>query len=321
MRTAIGVGLATILLGAIALLLGGDSGGTVVAVLVGLLAIFGVVATVWKLLWTPGGGDSSVLRPPWTEDGQLFEQSPERTRDDDVLSGESFAAVLAEADRAARSDGTIEAGLETVRPVLRRGLADALSLGMDRAAAEASIDDGRWTDDRAAASTLAPSIDPPRLSLRERIEAWLFPERVVRRRLQRTVQAIAEAADEAIPDVPGQNAPRNVPIVQPTLDDLQRGVDGRVQRAIDPLATARGPRPPGEKLPTEVDERADSDDSVEGDDSPVEDGDEHTDDVDATEAAAAGGDADDSDSSDAGSRDQSVDDRTLFVSATEEEDR
>jgi len=255
-RLAAGIGLATIALGAVALLVGrAGSPGTGVAAFAALLAIFGVVAAIWKLLGTPGAGDSTVLRPPWTDDGALFDLAPERTDRDDTLSGESFAAVLAEAGDAARSAGTTEAGYETVRPVLRRALADALSLGeSDRDAVEDAIDDGTWTGDRRAAAVLAPSIAPPPLSLRERIEAWLFPERVVRRRLQVAVQAIAEAADGAIPDVPGQNAPRSVPVVQPRVEDLQRGVDGRVQRARDPLATARGPRPPGEEVPIDVDD-------------------------------------------------------------------
>ena len=245
-RVVTGVGVASILLGAAALAIGmpGD-GGTPVAAVVALLAIFGVVATLWKLLATPDA-DGTVLPPPWTEDGELFDRPPERSRGEDTLSGESFAAVLSEACDRARSAGTVEAGHEAVRPVLRRALVDALVLrDGDRAAVEQSLAEGHWTDDRTAAAVVDPAVEPPALSLRERIEAWLFPERVVRRQLQVAVQEIAEAADAAVPTVPGQDAPRPVPVSQPRLEDLQRGVDGSLQRAVEPLATARGPRPPG----------------------------------------------------------------------------
>jgi len=245
-RLVTGVGVVSIILGAIALAIGvpGDE-RTVVAAVVALLAIFGVVATLWKLLATPDA-DGTILPPPWTEDGALFDRRPERSRGEDALSGESFGAVLSEACDRARSAGTVEAGYETVRPVLRRTLVDALVLrDGDRAAVERSLAAGEWTDDRTAAAILDPAVEPPPLSLRERIEAWLFPERVVRRQLQVAVQEIAEAAAAAVPTVPGQNAPRSVPISQPRLADLQRAVDGSLQRAVDPLATARGPRPPG----------------------------------------------------------------------------
>jgi hypothetical protein len=245
-RLVTGIGVASILLGAVVLAIGvpGDE-RTIVAAAVALLAIFGVVSTLWKLLATPGA-DGTVLPPPWTDDGELFGRKPERSRGEDALSGESFGAVLSEACDRARSAGTVEAGYETVRPVLRRVLVDALVLrDGDRVAVERSLAGGEWTDDRTAAAILDPAVEPPPLSLRERIEAWLFPERVVRRQLQVAVQEIAEAADEVVPTVPGQNAPRSVPISQPRLADLQRGVDGSLQRAVDPLATARGPRPPG----------------------------------------------------------------------------
>lgn len=246
MRPTVGIGALLIVVSVAVLALAGESGGTGVQVLVALLALFGTLAALWRLTDSPGAGDSSVVAPPWTDDDALFERPPERTRDDDVLSGESFAAILAEAGEAARDDRSLEAGFERVRPVLRRGLADALSLragGRDEA--EQAIEAGTWTDDPVAAAVLEPTCSSPARSLRGRIEAWLFPERVVRRRLQRTIQAIAEAGETAVPNVPGQNAPRSVPVLQPAVEDLQRGVDGRVQRAVDPLSTARGPRPPG----------------------------------------------------------------------------
>lgn len=250
-RLAIGIGVAAIVIGVIALLLGGGgTGSSTVSVLVAFLAIAGILISLWKLLETPGAGEPTVIEPPWTDDGALFDRPPERTSDDEALSGESFAAVLADAGSAARSEGTVEAGFEVVRPVLRRALVDALSLrDGDGSAIERALETGEWTDDRTAAAVLDPTVELPPWPIRLRIEAWLFPERVVRRQLQQTVQAIAEAANDAIPNVPGQNAPRNVPILQPRLEDLRRGVDGEVQRAVDPLATARGPRQPGSESP------------------------------------------------------------------------
>ncbi|WP_372479109.1 hypothetical protein ACAH01_10240 [Halomicrobium sp. HM KBTZ05] len=245
-RLVVGGGVVSILLGLVALAVGVPATAeTIVASAVALLAIFGVGVSLWKLLASPDG-DGPALPPPWTDDGALFDRAPERSRGEDALSGESFGAVLADAGQTARSDGTVEAGYDTVRPVLRRALVDALVIREgDRAAVEASLAAGSWTDNQIGAAVLDPGVDPPPRSLRARIEAWLFPERVVRRHLQIAVQAVAEAADDAVPTVPGQNAPRSVPVSQPRLEDLQRGVDGTVQRAVDPLATARGPRPPG----------------------------------------------------------------------------
>ncbi|PSQ44233.1 hypothetical protein BRD07_00530, partial [Halobacteriales archaeon QS_9_68_42] len=116
---------------------------------------------------------------------------------------------------------------------------------------EAAIEEGTWTDDRLAASVLSPSVDPPTRSLRGRVWAWLYPERAVRRRVRRATDAVAAAADEALPAVPGESAARTVPVVRPTLSDLQRGVG--LQRAVAPTAVARGPLPPEPSL--EADDR------------------------------------------------------------------
>jgi len=88
---------------------------------------------------------------------------------------------------------------------------------------------------------LSPQIDRPRRTFTGRLYAWLFPERVVRQRVRRAVQAVAEAADDALPPVPGQRAPRSVPVRQPTLEELRRGVDDRLQSAVDPSSIAREP--------------------------------------------------------------------------------
>jgi len=145
----------------------------------------------------------------------------------------------------ARREGTVEDGIDVVRPALRDTLIGALTQGGSSAeSVEDLLDSGGWTDDRVAASVLSEHVDPPDRSIRTRLEAWLFPERVVRRRARRATEAVAVAAEAALPTVPGQTAPRTVPTVTTSLSELQRGVDGRLQRASDPMAIARGPSPP-----------------------------------------------------------------------------
>jgi len=310
MRPSVGIGAVLIVLGVAVLTIAGETSGSGVRVLIALLAVFGTVAALWRLTETPGADDSTVVSPPWTDDGALFDRPPERTRDGDVLSGESFAAILAEAGEAARADRSLETGFETVRPVLRRALANALSLRAgDRDDAERAIETGSWTDDPVAAAVVEPTLSQPARSLRGRIEAWLFPERVVRRQLQRTVHAIAEAGTAAVPNVPGQNAPRSVPVLQPALEDLQRGVDGRVQRAVDPLRTARGPRPPGSDDRSIAIGATDRNVADDGDETPA---DEPAEAVEASdESTRSEGTAEDADRGEA----SGTDDRDLFAAS------
>ncbi|WP_255681817.1 hypothetical protein [Natrinema sp. SYSU A 869] len=185
--------------------------------------------------------------------------------------------MIETAGETARDSGTIDDGLEVVRPPLRTALLDALEQGgRSRSDAEAALADGTWTDDPVAASVLAAEIEPPIRPLRERVRAWLYPERVVRRRARQATNAVAEVADDALPTVPGQTAPRTVPVLQPRLEDLQRGADGRLQRAVEPRATARGPQPVRPRIGTES-ERGDEErnDGNRADD----DGDERADDT------------------------------------------
>jgi len=297
--SVVGGGIAIAVAALAAVVAPGGSPGAAVSVFVAVLSVLGIVVALWKVLGPVGEDDQSVAAPPWSDDGALFDRAPERTPGDDLLSGESFAAVVEEAAAAARSERRVEAGFETVRPVLRRTLVDVLALGPDdRSTIEQRLEAGTWTDDRVAAAVLDPAVPRPERPFRVRLEAWLFPERVVRRRLQRAVQAVAETGDDVVPDVPGQNAPRNVPILQPTLESLRRGVDGRVQHAIDPLATARGPRPPGTESPL-VD---------------IEDGDAPPG-AESADGERAPADESRSDEPPAPEQRQATDDRTLFGGA------
>jgi hypothetical protein len=122
-----------------------------------------------------------------------------------------------------------------------RSLEDALVAGgADRMAARESIRRGTWTDDPVAAAVCSSTVSMPERSIRARLAGWLYPERELRRRVRRAVAAVDAAADEALPRVPGQDAPRRVRIVRPRLETLQRDVDGSLQPAAD------SPAPPGE---------------------------------------------------------------------------
>ena len=190
---------------------------------------------------------------PWADGTSFASPRPEDAATDHDLSGAALASAVEEAADRAREMG-IEEGVDAARPRLRETLVAALVAGgRERAAVEAAIEEGTWTDDRLAASVLSPSVDPPTRSLRGRAWAWLYPERAVRRRVRRATDAVAAAADEALPAVPGESAARTVPVVRPTVSDLQRGVDGRLQQAVDPTAVARGPLPPEPSL--EADDR------------------------------------------------------------------
>ncbi|MFC4542531.1 hypothetical protein ACFO5R_11440 [Halosolutus amylolyticus] len=215
----------------------GATGGVI------LLALVALVVGLWKIRGTP---DASGAGPavPWADDDRFATPAPERTDREPPLSSDGLARVVERAGRTAREAETVDDGLAVVRPVLRETLCDALVQGgRTRADVRAAIDGGNWTDDRVAASVLSSDVEPPPRPFRDRLRAWLFPERVVRRRTRRAMGAVAEAADEALPSVPGQTAPRSVPVLQPRLEELRRGAGGELQRAVDPDAIARGPGP------------------------------------------------------------------------------
>ncbi|MFP8951454.1 hypothetical protein ACLI4Z_00590 [Natrialbaceae archaeon A-arb3/5] len=218
-----------------------STGATFVAILVALVAF---LVALWKVWGSLEGGEETPA-VPWATDEPFANPAPERTDREPPLSSDGLVAVVEDAGATARSEGTVDDGLAVARPALREVLCDALEQGdRSRSAAEAAIEDGSWTDDPVAASVLSADLAAPSRTFRERLFAWLFPERVVRRRIGRTVGELAETADEALPTIPGQTAPRPVPVVRPCLEDLHRGADGRPQRARNPNATARGPRPP-----------------------------------------------------------------------------
>lgn len=206
------------------------------AVLVGIVGFIGALVKIGTT-----ETDDAVASAPWDESGALVERAPERSPGDYDLSGERLAGVVEGAGETARDEGTVAAGVEVVRPDLRDALVGVLVQGgTDRATAERMLAQGTWTDDATAAAALDERVDHPGWSFLKRFEAWLFPEQVVRREVQESMQAIAEAADRELPIVPGQHAPRTVPVLKPTLEDLRRGADGHLQRAVDPLSARTG---------------------------------------------------------------------------------
>lgn len=213
------------------------------------MVLVALAVALWKVRGALDEPDDDVAAVPWAPGEPFASPSPEVAEGEYRLSSVALTRVVESAGERARKMGDTEAGLEKVRPPLRRALVEALVAGgHDEAAVERALAEGAWTDDPIAASVLDSSVEPPAQSLRRRFEAWLFPERVVRRRARRAVNAVGAAAEEALPAVPGQTAPRELPVVQPTLAELQRGVDGRLQLAVDPSVVARGPRPPSPTL-------------------------------------------------------------------------
>jgi len=107
--------------------------------------------------------------------------------------------------------------------------------GTDRATAEATLAEGTWTDDATAAAVLDDAVDHPGWSMLQRFEAWLFPEQVLREGGPAGDAGHRNGRGPGTPDSSGQHAPRTVPVLAPTLEDLRRGADGHLQRAVEPL--------------------------------------------------------------------------------------
>lgn len=233
--------------------------------LVTVLVLTGAAVAIWKIAGSVSADDGDVAIPPWAPGGAIVYGDPERTPTDYPLSAEELSEVVAAAGATARQQGTVEDGLAVLRSPLREALVDALRQGgMDRDSIEDAIESGEWTENDWAAYVIEPSVGAPRWTIKQRFRAWLFPEDTVQRLARIAVHGVARAADDAIPPVPGQSAPRTVPVAEPSIADLQRGADGDLQEAIEPTAVARGPAPPTEHhgLDEGVEEK---DESQEGD--------------------------------------------------------
>ena len=245
MRGALKLALTAVLglsLLAVAVLVGLTSGPPATDDIPGWLAALVVLLvgalSLWKLLRTPD--DTAVAPPPWTDEGAMVATAPEATPDTDRISGTYLSDWLEAAADDARRENTVEAGIETIREPLRPALVAVLEQGgwdhdrIDEALAQAS-----WTADPVAAAVVDERVRPPERSLRRRVWAWLFPAKAVRYRTARAIGAIAAVAETELPPVVGQRAPRPVPIVEPTLEDLQRAADGSLRRAVEGSAAVQ----------------------------------------------------------------------------------
>lgn len=210
--------------------------------LVALAAVVGIGGALWQLYRARGSADGPRERATTADS-----VSPEQPRESAALSGTELATLLAQARERARENRDVAAGLEVVRPTLRRTLGSALSeRGFDDETIRTRMAEGTWTDDPVAAAVLDESVPLPTLPLRDRVTVWLFPQRVLGEFVGRAVEAVADRADAALPSVPGQDAPRPVPVRQPTLSELRQGVDGDPQTTATPFEAASAEGPPAE---------------------------------------------------------------------------
>lgn len=206
--------------------------------------LVGLAAAIWRLR-----AERGWARDAADEGEPLAPDRPERSTVEAPVAGRSLADLQERAGREAREGEAVEDGIEVVRPALSEALSAALVQGGDSlATVRAAIEEGTWTDDREAAAVLSASVEPPARPFRHRVWAWLYPERVVRARVARAVQAVAEAADDALPPVPGQTAPRTIPVTWPSVDRLRERVGEPASPALDPDAVDRGPSPSAEEV-------------------------------------------------------------------------
>ncbi|QPV62566.1 hypothetical protein I7X12_17820 [Halosimplex litoreum] len=221
---AIGVGL--VLAVTLTPVSASDAGGGAL-----LLVVTGLGLAAGKL-YRSGADGEAVAPAPWDEGGGLVDGTPEETADPADVTGDELAALVEQARERARESETVEEGFAVVRPPLRDALSRVLAAGgSDTDDVEEALATGAWTDDPVAAAVVDERVALPRLSLRQRLRAWLFPERVVRRGTARAVAAVDEAAERELPSVVGRDAPRTVPTLAPALGGLQRAADGRLQRS------------------------------------------------------------------------------------------
>lgn len=232
-------------------LLSGTSGSGETGAVATVVALGGLALAAWRLRSRPApedeagddGGDTPDS-PPHRRAGRyrLVEPVPERTDADHPLAGQQVTELLSRATDTARSEGSVDAGIEHIRPALRGLLRDVLVTGgAPPSAADRAIETGTWTDDPEAAAVLSASVEPPSRPFRGRVRAWLRPGREAQARLERAADALTTAAADALATVPGEAAPRRVDIPPPSLAELRRDVDGSLRPATGPTVGRRVP--------------------------------------------------------------------------------
>lgn len=218
-----------------------------------LVAMLGLFVGAWLLVsGTNTGSDAHTL--PWSPTDPIVEGRPEATPDRQRLTGDELVAVLREAGAVARDSRDVDAGVAHVRPLLRDLYHDLRARDRGTEDPTAALEAGTWTADRVAAAVLSAEVDPPPRPLGRRVRDWLYPGRAVTRRVRRAVDELVDLADETVPPVVGQAAPRQIPVHEPSLAARTVGVDGEAPRAALDEGDRRGD-PTGGTAADEVTER------------------------------------------------------------------
>lgn len=142
-----------------------------------------------------------------------FDADVEGPATDEPLTGAALEETVADAIRRARSAGRVDAGIAAIRPHLRETVvAVIVAGGASRREALHAVATGRWSADAEAAAVLAERPAPPGRTFSRRLAIWLFPGDALEHRLERTVRAIERLAGDELSTLPGQRAPRTVPV-------------------------------------------------------------------------------------------------------------
>lgn len=216
-----------------------------------LVALGGLGVAAWLLLdRSPAATGDRAL--PWSARDPIVQERPEATPGRDRLAGGELVEALRDGAGLARDQRDVEAGVAVVRPLLRETYLD-VTVRDGTADGEAALDAGTWTDDPVAAWVLSGEQPRPRRSFDRRLRDWLYPGRAVARQVRRAVDELAAVADDAVPPVVGQSAPRQVPVHEPSLAARSVG-------PVDPNGAVRhrGP-PPDDSTSPDSGDRADTD--------------------------------------------------------------
>ncbi|NHN48299.1 hypothetical protein G9464_11920 [Halostella sp. JP-L12] len=143
------------------------------------VSLVGLAAALW--IARSSDGDAAGAEP-------LTATPPEAATAETTVAGGEFDAAVERVGERDLAAGAVERGepatrlRETARTVLSRTRPDDADV-------EGMIAAGAWTDDRVAAAFLGDE-RAPGWTFRERLRAWLAPERETERRAARTVAAL-----------------------------------------------------------------------------------------------------------------------------------
>ena len=184
---------------AVAALLVTGTGGVVPP---GLAELVGSVS-IERLVLALGGGTAlygiwrtwAISRAPYGTP-PLVEREPERIHGSPVVgAGAGFDSLLDRTDagrgRTDREQARRDVHGELAELAVRLRME---STGVDRAAAEAAVERGEWTDDARAAAFLGGA-DAPAPPWTVRLRDWLSAEDVFARRVDHTIGALDTAAE------------------------------------------------------------------------------------------------------------------------------